>query len=238
MTDASRVTKKKNLIFLFEHYVDIIKDNEDYINSQVRTTSAVEMIRLCNEAVELYDEFYLLDGDNSKVNRWLGYIQGILITINLTTIEDQRNFTRPYLTEHRKFKEYYMSQFNLLSKETITKFALQSGLELKQLDDGTMGLHPYIFTFAENLFKEASSQSDSEVIYYPATLQACTEGNGYVVTFQDIPEAITQGSSFAEAIEYAEDALEVCKDFYIDRPYPKPSSPKRGNVMVGVTFKR
>ncbi len=219
MTDASRVTKKKNLIFLFKHYVDIIKDNEDYINSQVRTTSAVEMIRLCNEAVELYDEFYLLDGDNSKVNRWLGYIQGILITINLTTIEDQRNFTRPYLTEHRKFKEYYMSQFNLL-------------------DDGTMGLRPYIFTFAENLFKEASSQSDSEVIYYPATLQACTEENGYVVTFQDIPEAITQGSSFAEAIEYAEDALETCKDFYLDRPYPKPSSPKRGNVMVGVTFKR
>lgn len=95
------VTKKKNLVFLFKHYVDIIKDNEDYINSQVRTTSTVEMIRLCNEAVELYDDFYLLDGDNSKVNRWLGYIQGILITINLTTIEDQRNFTRPYLTEHR-----------------------------------------------------------------------------------------------------------------------------------------
>lgn len=101
MSDVSQAIKKKNLIFLFNHYISIIKDNEEYINSQVRTTNATDMIRLCNEAIELYDEFYLLDGDNSKVNRWLGYIQGILITINLTTIEDQRNFTRPYLTEHR-----------------------------------------------------------------------------------------------------------------------------------------
>lgn len=130
-----------------------------------------------------------------------------------------------------------MLQFNPLSKETITKVALQSGLELKQLDDGTMGLRPYIFTFTDNLFKEADTQSDSGVTYYPATLQACAEESGYVVTFRDVPEAITQGSSLAEAIEYAEDALEVCKDFYLDRPYPKPSAPKSGDLMIGVTLK-
>lgn len=127
-----------------------------------------------------------------------------------------------------------MVQYNPLSKETITKVALQSGLELKQLDDGTMGLRPYIFTFADNLFKEASKESDSDVVYYPATLHPCAEEGGYGVTFRDVPEANTQGSSFAEAIEYAEDALETCKEFYIDRPYPKPSSPLSGDVMVGV----
>lgn len=127
-----------------------------------------------------------------------------------------------------------MPQFNPLSKETITKVALQSGLELKQLDDGTMGLRPYIFTFTDNLFKEANIQSNSGVTYYPATLQACAEESGYVVTFRDIPEAITQGSTLAEAIEYAEDALDVCKDFYEDRPYPTPSAPHQGDVMIGV----
>lgn len=127
-----------------------------------------------------------------------------------------------------------MPQFNPLSKETITKVALQSGLELKQLDDGTMGLRPYIFTFTDNLFKEANIQSNSGVTYFPATFQPCEEDGGFVVTFRDVPEAITQGNTFAEAIEYAEDALDVCKDFYEDRPYPIPSAPHQGDVMIGV----
>ena len=30
-----------------------------------------------------------------KMNRWLGYIQGQLISWGLTTVEDERNWTRP-----------------------------------------------------------------------------------------------------------------------------------------------
>jgi hypothetical protein len=30
-----------------------------------------------------------------KLNRWLGYIQGCLIERGYTTVEDERNFTRP-----------------------------------------------------------------------------------------------------------------------------------------------
>lgn len=30
-----------------------------------------------------------------KLNRWLGYIQGVLITFDLTTVEAERDFTRP-----------------------------------------------------------------------------------------------------------------------------------------------
>lgn len=93
--------KKSNTILLFQHYISLISTNCDYIDSQQQATNSVDMINLCNEAVFKYDEFHKLDGDNSKVNRWLGYIQGILISIDLVTIESERDFTRPYLTEHR-----------------------------------------------------------------------------------------------------------------------------------------
>lgn len=93
--------KKNNIIYLFNHYITVIKDNEEYINSQQCATTTTDMIVLCKQAINQYDEFQRIDADNSKVNRWLGYIQGILITIGLVTIEGQRDFTRSYLTEHR-----------------------------------------------------------------------------------------------------------------------------------------
>lgn len=31
----------------------------------------------------------------NKLNRWLGYIQGTLISLGLTTVEAERNWTRP-----------------------------------------------------------------------------------------------------------------------------------------------
>lgn len=37
--------------------------------------------------------------DIGKANRWLGYVQGILIANGLTTVEVERNFTRPYFQE-------------------------------------------------------------------------------------------------------------------------------------------
>lgn len=127
-----------------------------------------------------------------------------------------------------------MSNHVQLPEDVVTKVALNSGLELKELPDGTMGLRPYIFTFADNLIEEANRRSHEELVYFPATFQPCEENEGFVVTFRDVPEAITQGSTFAEAIEYAEDALDVCKDFYEDRPYPTPSAPHQGDVMIGV----
>ena len=68
---------------------------------------------------------------------------------------------------------------------------------------------------------------------YPAILAAQLEG-GFVVTFPDVPEAITQGEDREEALLYAVDALEAALSFYVDdkRPLPMPSKPKRGQVVV------
>jgi antitoxin HicB len=56
----------------------------------------------------------------------------------------------------------------------------------------------------------------------------------FMVTFPDIPEAITQGETIAQAIEVAQDALETALEFYFDdlRPVPDASPVKRGQRFV------
>jgi len=68
---------------------------------------------------------------------------------------------------------------------------------------------------------------------YPALFTTADEG-GFVVTFRDIPEAITQGDTEAEAMEMAEDVLVSSMDFYFDdgRPVPPPSKAQSGERLV------
>ncbi len=68
---------------------------------------------------------------------------------------------------------------------------------------------------------------------YPVILDAQPEG-GFVVTFPDVPEAITQGEDEQEALLYAVDALETALSFYVDarKPLPVPRRPKRGQRTV------
>jgi antitoxin HicB len=68
---------------------------------------------------------------------------------------------------------------------------------------------------------------------YPVHLESADEG-GYVVTFPDIPEAITQGEDIEDALRRGADALESALEFYFEarRPVPAPSKPKRGQRVV------
>lgn len=68
---------------------------------------------------------------------------------------------------------------------------------------------------------------------YPALFEVAPEG-GFVVTFRDIPEAITQGETEAEAMEMAEDVLVSSMEFYFEdkRQIPSPSPAKAGERMV------
>ena len=67
---------------------------------------------------------------------------------------------------------------------------------------------------------------------YPVTL---TPDDGTVlVTFVDVPEAITFGADAGEALLNAVDALETGLSFYVDarKPLPAVSKPKRGQKTV------
>ena len=69
---------------------------------------------------------------------------------------------------------------------------------------------------------------------YPVNLRK--DGKFILVTFPDIPEAVTQGRDRTEALKAAKDVLETAMDVYFDerRPVPAPSQPKRGQPVVEV----
>lgn len=68
---------------------------------------------------------------------------------------------------------------------------------------------------------------------YPAIFEPAEEG-GYVVSFRDIPEAITQGDTEEEAVEMAQDALVSAMDFYFEdgRAVPMPSRRRKGERLI------
>jgi antitoxin HicB len=67
---------------------------------------------------------------------------------------------------------------------------------------------------------------------YPATITK--DGRDLLVTFKDVPEAITFGKTESDALSKAVDALETGLSFYVDarKPLPKPSKAKRGQKLV------
>jgi len=67
---------------------------------------------------------------------------------------------------------------------------------------------------------------------YPVTLTP--DGHTVLVTFPDVPEAITLGADEHEALRQAVDALETALSFYVEgrKPLPVASKPKRGQHTV------
>lgn len=71
------------------------------------------------------------------------------------------------------------------------------------------------------------------MLMFPAHLEP-DAGGAFVVTFRDIPEAITQGATREEALERAQDALITAMDFYQEdgRLVPSPSAAVAGEELV------
>ena len=69
---------------------------------------------------------------------------------------------------------------------------------------------------------------------FPVNLTPDKDDGGFVVTFTDIPEAITQGDTIEEALAMAQDALETAIEFYFEdkRAVPVPSKPKRQQHVI------
>lgn len=69
---------------------------------------------------------------------------------------------------------------------------------------------------------------------YPA--RVARDGDGYLVTFPDIPEALTGAKERAQAIDLAADALTTAMDFYFEdrRAVPLPSARKNGQILVAL----
>ncbi len=62
------------------------------------------------------------------------------------------------------------------------------------------------------------------------------EGEGFVVTFPDVPEAITGAKTWEEALKMAQDGLAVALGMYVKsrEKIPEPSAAAPGQVLVSV----
>jgi antitoxin HicB len=71
---------------------------------------------------------------------------------------------------------------------------------------------------------------------YPAKFTPDRKTGGYVVTFPDVPEAITEGDTMEEAAAMAAEALELALTFYTEqwKDLPEPGERKRGMRLVKV----
>ena len=72
---------------------------------------------------------------------------------------------------------------------------------------------------------------------YPCDMTShVEEGYGFVVTFPDVPEAITGADTWDESLFLAEDALIAALSFYVDdrEALPIPSAPSDGQVLITV----
>jgi antitoxin HicB len=71
------------------------------------------------------------------------------------------------------------------------------------------------------------------MLAYPVNLEPAEEG-GFVVTFPDIPEAITQGEDRDDALAWAQEALQAALEFYFEKhvPVPAPSRSKGRPLVV------
>lgn len=69
---------------------------------------------------------------------------------------------------------------------------------------------------------------------YPAIFTK--SDNGYVVSFRDIPEALTQGDNLEDAVSMAEDALLTALDFYFEdnRFVPMPSQAQANDTLINL----
>lgn len=71
---------------------------------------------------------------------------------------------------------------------------------------------------------------------YPVTLSPDEVDGGFVVTFRDMPEAITQGDTVEECLEEGAGALEaaIVGRIQDSLDIPVPSKPEKGEKMVPV----
>ena len=69
---------------------------------------------------------------------------------------------------------------------------------------------------------------------FPVILTHDEDDGGFVVTFPDIPEAITQGETKEEALKMAQEALETALEFYFEdkRTVPNPSKARRSQDVI------
>lgn len=80
------------LVAIFNRYLEMILNNWDHLFTEFDKCDPSHLRDLCLEVIH--------DGQSypfDKLNRWLGFIQGVLCSKGITSVDEEREFTRPLL---------------------------------------------------------------------------------------------------------------------------------------------
>ncbi len=71
---------------------------------------------------------------------------------------------------------------------------------------------------------------------YRAVLKPEARGKGFVVTFPDLPEALTGGRNLTESLSEAADCLGEALAFRMveKKDIPRPSAPRKGQLLIDI----
>ena len=86
---------------LFERYLTKTQENKDVFAAfnLPEKCSYDSLIRLLTEAHQNTDQY-----PTDKMHRWLGFSQGVLSVIGVIDVDEERDFTRPYLHSYHSQK--------------------------------------------------------------------------------------------------------------------------------------
>lgn len=80
------------LTTLFTRYKDRIHSHSDLLMALPLRCQSESLIRLCDEAMANHARYPF-----DKLNRWLGFVQGILSATGIIDVDEEREFSRPLL---------------------------------------------------------------------------------------------------------------------------------------------
>lgn len=116
------------------------------------------------------------------------------------------------------------------SEQQEATFSPGKGSHLRVFLNGKQSVFP--MHGGAELAKDWKPPSKANMLDYPVTLTP--DGDTVLVTFADVPEAITFGNDEDEALLYAVEALESALSMYVDarQPLPTPGASAKGQRTV------
>lgn len=85
------------LKILFARYLNLVLENQELFEGQPKRCSHASLVSLLTEAVDNLGKY-----PKDKMHRWLGFVQGVLASLRIIDVDEEREFTRPLLHSYHE----------------------------------------------------------------------------------------------------------------------------------------
>jgi hypothetical protein len=89
---TAQVDHYQILSVLFKRYAELAQTNAEKLDGLPAKCQSGALVSLCKEAIANGKDYPF-----DKMNRWLGFAQGVLATTGIIDVDSEREYTRPLL---------------------------------------------------------------------------------------------------------------------------------------------